>query len=271
MYQKILKNVKEHPSLIHCITNYVTVNDVANMILASGGSPIMADDKQEVEEITGICTALVLNIGTLNERTVESMILAGKRANNLGHPVIFDPVGAGASTFRTQTAVKLLKEVNFSVIRGNISEIMTLCVGSGTTMGVDANEADAVTEENMDTIIAMARDFSVKMKAVIAITGAMDLIVNEEATYVVYNGDPMMSQITGTGCMLDGVIGSFVGSNPEDTLEAVVTAVSAMGLCGQKAKKICDGTASFRVHLLDAMSRLTEEEMRRESKIEHKS
>lgn len=271
MYHKVLKNVKDNPALVHCITNYVTVNDVANIVLACGGSPIMADDKQEVEDITQICSSLVINIGTLNERTIDSMVLAGKRANELGHPVVFDPVGAGASVFRTQTAKILLKEVRFSVIRGNISEIKALCVGTGTSMGVDANEADTVTEENMADIIAMACEFSKKTGAVIAITGAMDLIVDGKRAYAIYNGDAMMARITGTGCMLDGVIGGFVGSNPKHILEAVVTAVSAMGLCGQAARKRCHGTSSFRMHLIDEMSSLTEEKMERGNQIERKS
>lgn len=269
-YEEILKKVHASPAMVHCITNYVTVNDVANIILASGGSPIMADDQEEVEEITGICTSLVLNIGTLNQRTIQSMILAGKKANRLGHPVVFDPVGVGASEFRTETAKKLLREVRFSVIRGNVSEMKTLCAESATTLGVDADEADAVTEERMDDVLSMAKMFSEKTGAVIVITGAIDLIVDAERSYAVYNGDPAMSRITGTGCMLDGVIASFIGSNPEQILEAAVTAVSAMGLCGEYAKQKSKGTSSMRMSLIDAMSCLNVEWMKRGSKIESK-
>ena len=131
MLEEMLKNVREKSPLIHNITNYVTVNDFANVVLAFGASPIMADDQKEVAEITSICTGLNINIGTLNTRTIESMVIVGKKANELHHPVVLDPLGVGASTLRTQTALKLLKEIQFSVIRGNISEIKTLALGSG--------------------------------------------------------------------------------------------------------------------------------------------
>lgn len=269
-YHKIMENVKKYPSFVHCITNYVTVNDVANMILASGASPIMADDKMEVEDITSICTSLVINIGTLNERTIESMILAGKKANELGHPVIFDPVGAGASEFRTETAQKLMREIKFSVIRGNISEIKTLCQGNGTTMGVDADEKDAVTESNMKSVIAMAQELAASADEVIAITGAVDLVVDAENAYAIYNGDADMARITGTGCMLDGVIGGFAGSNQKNILDAVIVAVSAMGLCGEYARERCQGTSSMKMHLIDEMSNLTIEQLERGKKVESK-
>ena len=134
MFSKILSNVREKCPLIHNITNYVTVNDVANILLACGGSPIMSDDEGEVEEITAICGGLNINIGTLNKNTIPSMFLAGKKANELGHKVLLDPVGAGASALRTNTALDLLKKVKFDVIRGNISEIKTLAVGSGRVL-----------------------------------------------------------------------------------------------------------------------------------------
>ena len=140
-----IENVRKCVPLVHNITNYVTVNDVANVLLACGGSPIMSDEPEDVAEITAICGGLNINIGTLNKRSIESMFTAGKKANALNHRVLLDPVGAGASTLRTDTALKLMKEVKFDVIRGNISEIKTLARGSGTTKGVDADVADAVT------------------------------------------------------------------------------------------------------------------------------
>ena len=170
MFQKMLENVRGKCPLIHNITNYVTVNDCANIVLACGASPIMSDDQSEVEEITTICGGLNINIGTLNKRTIESMFLAGKRANELSHPVVLDPVGAGASKLRTETAQKLLEEVKFTVIRGNISEVKTLASGSGTTKGVDADVADKVSEENLDSAVAFAKAFAEKTGAVIAIT-----------------------------------------------------------------------------------------------------
>ncbi len=260
MFEKILENVNAKPPLVHCITNYVTVNDCANMVLACGGSPIMADDINEVEEITAICNALVINIGTLNERTVRSMIKAGQKANRLGLPVILDPVGAGASSLRTKTVFELLKEVKFSVIRGNVSEIKTIQLGNGTTKGVDADLSDAVTDDNLDQMVAFAKMLSEKTGAIIAITGAIDIVADSQKALIIRNGHAMMSRITGTGCMLTTVVGSYCGANPEDILMATAAAVSNMGLCGELAfEKIQNqngGTASFRIALIDFMSQM---------------
>ena len=197
MFQKMLENVRGKCPLIHNITNYVTVNDCANIVLACGASPIMSDDQSEVEEITTICGGLNINIGTLNKRTIESMFLAGKCANALSHPVVLDPVGAGASKLRTETAQKLLEEVKFTVIRGNISEVKTLASGSGTTKGVDADVADKVSEENLDSAVAFAKAFAEKTDAVVAITGAIDIVADGKKAYCIRNGHPMMSSITG--------------------------------------------------------------------------
>lgn len=260
MIDKILDCVHQKQPLIHCITNYVTVNDVANMLLACGGSPIMADDIGEAAEITEICQGLVINIGTLNARTVDSMIAAGKRANVLGHPVVLDPVGAGASKLRTDTTFRLLEEVKFSVIRGNISEIKTVYKGSGSTKGVDADVSDAVTEENLSESILFAKDLSFKTGAIIVITGAIDIVANQEKAYIIRNGHPLMSKITGTGCMLTAVIGGYIAANPENHLDAAACAVCAMGLSGEiayeKLKNIQGGTSSYRTFLIDTMSQL---------------
>ncbi|MBC7765560.1 MAG: hydroxyethylthiazole kinase [Hyphomonadaceae bacterium] len=260
MFEKILENVQKNPPLVHSITNYVTVNDCANIILACGGSPIMADDLSEVAEITTICNSLVINIGTLNERTIQSMIIAGKRANALNHPVILDPVGAGASTLRTGTVEKLLKEVKFAVIRGNISEIKTVYQGSGTTQGVDADVNDAVTEKNIHEVIAFAKALSAQTGAVIAITGATDIVANSEGAYILKNGHPLMSKITGTGCMLTTVIGSYCGANADAIFEATAAAVSVMGLCGElahaKLENVNGGISTYRTFLIDCMSQM---------------
>ena len=159
----IYQKMQTKRPLVQCITNAVTVNDCANMVLACGASPIMADDKEEVAEIQTICAGLNINIGTLNSRTIESMKIAGMRANELGHPAVLDPVGVGASTFRTSTANELLKTVKFTVIRGNISEIKTLAVGTGTTKGVDADIADRVTEDNLDEAVAFVKKFAERL------------------------------------------------------------------------------------------------------------
>ncbi|MFZ5974829.1 MAG: hydroxyethylthiazole kinase [Bacillota bacterium] len=262
MFEDIFRNVQENPPLVHCITNYVTVNDCANIVLACGGAPIMADDIAEVEEITSICSSLVINIGTLNERTIASMIKAGKKANEVGHPVILDPVGAGASKLRTHTVQRLVEEVKFSVIRGNISEIKTVHAGSGSTRGVDANEADRVTTQNLDSVVRLARSLSNKTGAVIAITGETDIVSDSLKTYVISNGHPMMSRVTGTGCMLSCVVGSWCGANPDSALDSAAAAVAAVGLCGElaweKTVKEGAGTGSYRTYLIDAMSGVDE-------------
>lgn len=263
MFSEMLKNVRERVPLVHCITNYVTVNDCANILLACGGSPIMADDEQEVEEITSVCGGLTINIGTLNSRTVKSMMLAGKRANVLGHPVLLDPVGVGASTLRTETAVKLLENVRFTAVRGNISEIKTLALGSGNTKGVDADMADAVTEENKDRVIAFAREFSEKTGAITVITGAVDLVVDGKQAYVIQNGHPMMSKVTGTGCMLSAMMSAYLTANQDAPLQAAAAAVCAMGIAGERAYDrmlaFHGGSGSYRMFLMDEISNLDEE------------
>ena len=180
MFKTEFENLRRTCPLIHNITNYVTVNDCANMVLACGASPIMADDAAEVEDITTICGGLNINIGTLNSRTITSMLLAGKKANLLGHPVVLDPVGAGASHLRTETALRLLREVKFTVIRGNISEIRTLAAGSGTTKGVDADAADKVTDETLDKTVAFAKAFAARTGAVVPHTPAQDKLADPE-------------------------------------------------------------------------------------------
>lgn len=262
MFQNMFANVREKCPLIHNITNYVTVNDCANVLLACGGSPIMSDDKEEVAEITTICSGLNINIGTLNQRTIVSMLIAGKRANELSHPVVLDPVGAGASKLRTETAMQLLEEVKFAVIRGNISEIKTLALGSGTTKGVDADIADRVTEENLDDVVAFAKTFAEKTGAVIAITGAIDIVADDKKAYCIRNGHPMMASVTGTGCQLSAMTAAFVTANPEHPLEAAAAAVSAMGYAGEMAHSRLnemDGNSTYRNYIIDAIYNMTPE------------
>lgn len=260
MFGSILKNVYEKTPLVHCITNYVTVNDVANTLLACGGSPIMADDEKDAVEITGICNALVINIGTLNERTIATMLKTGKKANELSHPVVLDPVGAGASKLRTDTTFRLLEEVRFAVIRGNISEIKTVSRGSGTTKGVDADVSDAVTEKNLDETVSFAKGLSARTGAVIAVTGAIDIVADPGKAYVIRNGHPMMSKVSGTGCMLTAVIAAYCAANPGNHLDAAAAAVCVMGLAGEMAyKKMVEndaGPSSYRTYLIDAISKI---------------
>ena len=267
----MFENVRQKCPLIHNITNYVTVNDCANIVLACGASPIMADDKDEVSEITTVCAGLNINIGTLNSRTIASMLIAGKRANECDHPVVLDPVGAGASKLRTKTAMQLLNEVKFAVIRGNISEITTLASGSGTTKGVDADVADKVTEENLDDVIAFAKAFAKKTGAVIAITGAIDIVTDHKKAYCIRNGHPMMSAITGTGCQLSAMTAAFVTANPDHPLEAAAAAAAAMGYAGEVAHSrltAMDGNATYRNYIIDAIYRMTPEMLQKGAKYE---
>lgn len=256
MFQECLENVRRNAPLIHNITNYVTVNDVANMLLACGASPIMADDVGEVEEITSICKGLNINIGTLNSRTVPSMAAAGKKAAALGHVTVLDPVGAGASGLRTRTALSLVREIPFTAIRGNISEIKTLSAGSGSTRGVDADVADAVTEANLDQAVAFVKKLSAATGAIIAVTGAIDLVANQDHCYVIRNGRPEMGRITGTGCQLSGLLTAFLAANQDTLLQAAAAAVCAMGLAGEIAldrMEPGDGNASYRNRIIDAV------------------
>jgi hydroxyethylthiazole kinase len=266
-----IENVRRFAPLVHNITNYVTVNDVANVLLACGGSPIMADDAEEVIDITTICGGLNINIGTLNQRTIPSMFLAGKRANELDHKVLLDPVGAGASKLRTETALKLLKEVKFDVIRGNISEIKTLAFGTGSTKGVDADVADAVTEETLDSTIQFVKDLSKQTGSIIAITGAIDLVGDSEKCYVIRNGRPEMGRITGTGCQLSGMMTAFLVANPDNLLTAAAAAVCAMGVAGEigwEHMQEGDGNSTYRNRIIDAIYNMDGETLERRAKYE---
>lgn len=256
MFAELLQNVRTSHPLVHSITNRVTINDCANVLLACGASPIMADDPGEAADVTAGCDALTLNLGTLDQRRIPAMLAAGRRANELGHPVVLDPVGAGASALRTQTALKLLEEVKFTVVRGNISEIKTLAAGSGTTKGVDADVADAVTEDNLDASVAFAKSMAARLNAVVAITGAIDLVADEKTCYVIRNGRPEMGKITGTGCQLSGLTAAYVVANPDRPLEAAAAAVASMGLAGEigwSNMQPTDGNSTYRNRIIDAI------------------
>lgn len=270
----IYKNLQCTTPLVHSITNYVTVNDCANVVLAAGGSPIMADSILEVEEITSICDALVINIGTLNERSVESMIKAGKKANQIENPTILDPVGVGASNFRRETTFRLLKEISFSIISGNASEIKNIYKESGTTSGVDANKEDEIEGNNLSEMVKICKELSKKTGAIVSLTGAIDIIANESEANVVYNGNSLMSKVTGTGCMLSTVIGAYCGSNKDNLFKATTLAVAHMGLAGEiafeKLKQYEGGTSSYKTFLIDAISQIDYKILEEGMKIENR-
>ena len=296
MINPIFENVRKKSPIIHTITNYVTANDCANMLLACGASPIMADDVEEAAEITSLCHGLTINLGTLNQNKISPMLLAGKRANELGHPVILDPVGIGASKVRTETALQLIKEVSFSVIRANISEMKVLISGikneektgnegstkdgktsnegsmeGGKTRGVDADISDQITEENLAEAVLFAQAAARKVGAVVAISGAIDIVADQEKVYCIRNGHPMMRLVTGTGCQLSVLTAAFAAANPNVPLEAAAAAVCAMGVCGEigfRRLGEMDGNASYRNYIIDAMYHLTPERLEKEARYE---
>ena len=256
------QKVREISPLVHNITNYVAANDVANIQLAMGASPIMADDCLECAEITAIAKALTINIGTLNSRTVESMIISGKTANSMGKPVVLDPVGAGASAFRNDTIQKILSDIKVSVIKGNISEISFIAGLSSSTKGVDVSAEDL----GNDKILA-AKAVSEKYNCVCAITGETDIIYFGGRIAQIKNGCKMLSNVTGTGCMTTGLLGGF--SAVCEPFTAAVTAISAMGIAGELSfeKYGTVGAGSFHIGLIDEISRMNAEIFEERAKI----
>jgi hydroxyethylthiazole kinase len=252
----LLPEVKVKKPLVHHITNYVTVNDCANIVLALGGSPVMADDEAEVAEMVTIASSLVLNIGTLNSRTIRSMVIAGKKANELGIPVVLDPVGAGATSFRNNTAAMLIQEIQLAVLRGNMSEIKKLAGLTTQTRGVDSFEETAGGQE-------IAQRLAKKHHCIVAITGAQDIIADGSRTAFITNGDPLLTKVTGTGCMATSLIGCYCGVT-RDYYLATGAAIITMGLAGEKAVTSLEsdeGIGSFKVHLLDWISKMTAEDL----------
>ncbi len=264
--KQCLENIRKKNPLIHNITNYVTANDVANVLLAIGASPIMADEADEVEEITSLCGGLNINIGTLKKQSIESMIRAGRKANELHHMVLLDPVGVGASSLRTNTALELLEKIHFDVIRGNISEIKTLSFGTNSTKGVDADITDVITEDNLEETILFIKEFAKEQDAIIVVTGAIDLVSDANTCYVIRNGRKEMSKITGTGCQLSGLITAFITANPKERLKATAAGVCAMGLAGEIAYghlATYEGNATYRNRIIDALYHMDGEQLER--------
>lgn len=263
----ILEKVRSKKPLVHHITNYVTVNDCANITLAIGASPIMADDIGEAADITAISSALVLNIGTLNERTIESMLVAGKQANKTGIPVVFDPVGAGASELRNRTTRRILEEVKISVLRGNLSEIRFVAGLDSRTKGVDASEEDS--RGGLQAARDTAQAVSKRLDCVTAVTGAVDIVTDGTRTLYLKNGVPALSGVTGTGCMCSSLVGSFCGAT-ENFLSAAAGGILCMSIAGElaaeRAKEL--GSGSFRVALVDAVSRMSAEILEERAKLD---
>lgn len=257
-----LSAVKEKSPLVHHLTNYVTVNDCANITIAIGASPVMADELTEVEEMVGIASALVLNIGTLNSRTIASMLAAGKKAKSLGIPVILDPVGVGATTLRTKTAQQIIEGVHPTVIRGNMSEIKVLAGLDVQTKGVDST----ASAENAEDV---AKKLASEWKCIVAITGKTDIVSDGTHVCRIDNGHRILSDVSGTGCMSTSLIGSYCGAN-QDYLTATVAGIVSMGLAGELAEQSLtpqEGIGTFKIRLLDSIYHLTPESLAKGSKV----
>ncbi|MGN1045391.1 MAG: hydroxyethylthiazole kinase [Candidatus Methanomethylophilaceae archaeon] len=243
-----MKTVREKTPLVHHITNYVTVNDCANVTICAGGSPVMSDEAKDIVDITRISSAVVLNMGTLNERTVESIIISGRIANENGIPVVFDPVGAGASAYRNEVADRVLREVRVDVIKGNAGEIGVLSGIGGEVRGVDSVSS---SNERLATE-ALAKKYG----CVVAMTGKTDYVSDGERTVVLNNGHDLMGCVSGTGCMVSSVVGCYVGANGV-SVDSVAAAISAFSIAGEVAAGISNGPGTFKVNMLDSLFNLT--------------
>lgn len=244
--------IRAQKPIVHHITNYISINDCANVTLAIGASPIMANDPAEVAEVVSQSSALVLNLGTPNTRMLDSMMIAGKQANELGVPVIFDPVGVGFTRVRTQTVEQLLRCVRLTAVRGNLAEIQRMTGLFAAMRGIDSL---AVEENAAESVRAAAE----KMGCLVAATGAADFISDGQSVCRVENGTAMLSRVTGTGCMTSSLVASCCGAMGA-SLASVTAGVMFMGIAGEMARsalKQGEGTGTFRIRLLDAVSNLT--------------
>lgn len=245
--------IRHKKPLVHNITNFVVMNITANALLACGASPVMAHALEEVEEMVALAGALVLNIGTLTPQWVQSMELAGRRANELKVPVILDPVGAGATRLRTEAAQRLLKRVQVSVLRGNASEVLALAKAGGGARGVDS-------VDDVDQASETARHLAWNLGAVVAITGPRDLVTDGKTIWRVANGHALMGSVTGMGCTATAIMGAFLAVQP-DPLAAAVEGLAYLGLAGQRAAELSRGPGSFQVAFLDELSALQPAEL----------
>jgi hydroxyethylthiazole kinase len=254
-----LKSLREKKPLIHNITNYVVMNYTANALLACGASPVMAHASEEVEEMVSFAGALVLNIGTLTPYWVDSMLKAGKRANELNVPVILDPVGSGATKLRTDSAKRLIEEISIKVVRGNASEVLSLAHEGSKTKGVDSIHT---VDEAADAALVLSKELNITL----AITGKIDLITDGERIYRVSNGHDLMGYCTGTGCTATVLIGAFLAVD-SDPVTATTTALAYFGLVGEKAATKAQSPGSFQIAMLDALYNMDEKQMEEGAKI----
>ncbi|RJQ42427.1 MAG: hydroxyethylthiazole kinase [Gaiellales bacterium] len=244
---ELLSRIRSQAPLVHNITNFVVMNSSANILLAVGASPVMAHSPDEVEEMTAMAGALVLNIGTLQKDWVDAMVLAARAANDAGVPVILDPVGAGATKLRTGSVRRIMDEASVSVLRGNASEVLSLGSDEVKTKGVDSSLSMS------DAVVDAARQMAREEGCVIAISGEEDCVTDGEQVFRVKNGHPLMTRVTGTGCGLSAVTGAFCAVADGDLAEATAAAFGFYGLCGELAAESSGGPASFEVAFLDRL------------------
>jgi hydroxyethylthiazole kinase len=247
-----LRTLRERKPLIHQITNYVVMNETANATLALGALPVMAHAQEEVEEMASAAGALVLNIGTLSEHWIDAMLIAAKAANRAGAPVVLDPVGAGATTLRTETAKRILDETEIAVVRGNAAEVATLAGREAEIRGVESLGA-------ADSSAELARAAAQTLGLVVAVTGATDHVSDGERVIAVSNGHELLGAVSGTGCMATSITGSFLAVRPEQPLDAAAEALVAFGLAGEDAAQGANGPGTFHAQLYDALYNLDPE------------
>ena len=255
-----MQRIRSEAPLIHNITNYVVMNITANALLAIGASPVMAHAREEVEEMTSLSKALVLNLGTLSPPWVDSMLKAGQRADAAGIPIVLDPVGSGATKFRTQTARLLLQKTHPAIIRGNGSEIRSLVLNEQSTKGVDSTHAPEET-------IEAAKALSVKCGCVVSVSGGTDVIIDKNSTIRIFNGHPIMPRITGMGCVATAVTAAFAAVNPSPFF-AAANAMALMGIAGEIAAESSCGPGSFEISFLDTLYNIRESEIQNRLRME---
>lgn len=258
-----LAKVRLHNPLVHNITNIVVTNFTANGLLALGASPFMADAHEEVQDVAKMSGAVVLNIGTLNDHTIHSMLLAGQSANKHGVPVVLDPVGAGATAYRTEVTRKLTTEIQLTALRGNVAEVANVIGEAWSIKGVDAGDGEG------DAVV-LAQKAAKKLGCVVIITGKEDVISNGEVTYIASNGHPILTKVTGTGCLLSSVVGAFLAVSEGAWLDAAVEAISFYGAAAELAadSTLHQGPGSFQMEFLNQLSLLTPEAFKSMSKIQ---
>lgn len=246
-----IERIRQQAPLVHNITNHVAMNSSANALLALGASPVMAHAEEEVEDMVGLAGALVINVGTLSPAWVRAMDKAARRARELGVPVVLDPVGAGATPYRTQAVTQLLAAAAPTILRGNASEIMAVAAAGGATKGVDSTAASSAA-------IEAAQRLSRSHQCVVCVSGATDYVVEGEELVALHNGHPMMPRVTGLGCTASALCGAFAAANPYP-LAAAAHAMAVMGIAGEVAAERAAGPGSLQLHFLDALHNLSEE------------